>query len=53
MYALKRHILEGLFEMSDILSAKEFPRELSKHDLQRISLDYAEMVVRHKSLPKL
>ena len=53
MYSLRRQILEGLFDIADLLSGRNFPRELSKNDLQRISSDYAEMVVRHRSLPKL
>ena len=36
-----------------MLSASSVPRELTKQDLQKISLDYADMVVRHRSQPKL
>ena len=39
--------------MSDLLSANNFPRELTKNDLQRICADYADMVVKHRSLPKI
>ena len=44
---------QSLFNVMDLSSWKEFPRELTKGDLERICNDYADMVVRHKSLPKL
>ena len=53
MYALDRNVLEGLFDVADLLSASNVPRELTKKDLQKISSDYADMVVHHRSLPKL
>jgi len=45
--------LETLFAESDLLEPQGFPREMTKQDLQRICADYADMVVRHRSLPKI
>ena len=36
-----------------MLYNQEFPRILTKADLQKICSDYSEMVIRHKSLPKI
>ena len=37
----------------DLLNLQHFPREMTKGDLQRICADYADMVIRHRSLPKI
>lgn len=53
VYILERSLLEGLFDVADLLSPRNFQKELTKEDLQRICSDYTEMVVKkHRSLPK-
>ena len=42
-----------MFDIGDLLSVRNFPKELTKQDLLKISSDYSEMVIRHRSLPKL
>jgi hypothetical protein len=37
----------------DLLSPQNFPREMTKGDLQKICADYADLVIRHRSLPKI
>lgn len=53
LYSIKREILETLFSELDLLNLQHFPREMTKGDLQRICADYADMVIKHKSLPKI
>lgn len=53
LYCIKREVLETLFSEADLQTTHNFPREMTKADLQRICADYADMVVRHRSLPKI
>jgi hypothetical protein len=53
LYCIKRQILETLFNESDLQATSNFPKEMTKADLQRICADYADLVVRHRSLPKI
>lgn len=37
----------------DLVNTQNFPREMTKGDLQKICSDYADMVIKHRSLPKI
>ena len=41
VYVLQRQVLEGLFDLADLISTQHFPRELTKQDLQKICSDYS------------